>query len=430
MTPVATTRVLSRLGVASLAAAALVASGASLGAAAAPSRIDVTVGDIASARPASGGWFFDKAGAASFEVTKDGPGNDLAMRLGVTEESDKVYLYDAFGAGSRPHDIPALLTGASYDYAGTNVNLQLEVIFKPNNGKLYGPSGTSKACTPASTWYGWGLTNDPEWCYTVLKWEPYVRPGVASWTHVDLSVDRAAQSSTSTGGWVSSKNLGQYPGNVSNGQLMSSYLGQVADYEVTAFAFGIGSGTPGPQTYGYLKSFTLGGTTYGFAPTAAVPAPVPAADTDALLDLIDSASVDVAADTASFGVPGADLAQLDVSSPFDAVFSDWSDPSDTFVDVYAYSTATFLGSFPVVGGSVVLTGLDLSGLAPGSHHLLLRGQGSGAIAVVAFTARAAAGGPGTGLAATGADPLLPVSAALLLLLAGAALVGLRARRRA
>jgi LPXTG-motif cell wall-anchored protein len=419
-------RVLSRLGVASLAAAALLASGAISGASATPTQVEVTVDDIATSRPAGDGWFVDNAGSGgstggTFAVTKDGPGNDLAMKLGVTTSSDLVYLYNAFAPGTGPRDIPALLAGASYDYAGVNVNFQLQLVFTPADA-AYGPSGA----TPCTSAVAWGLSSDPAACYTVIKWEPYAQPGTAAWTHVDLSADTAAQSSTSTGGWVSSKRLGQYAGNVSNGQLMSVYLGQMADYEVTAFAFGIGSGTPGPAN-GYVKSYTIGGTTYGFASTPAPPAPAPATDTDALLELIDDQAVDVVADTASFAAGAADLTGLDVSQPIDAVFADWKDASDSYVDVYAYSTAVYLGSFPVVGGNVVLTGLDLSGLAPGAHHLLLRGQGSGAVAVVAFTALAADGDPQ--LAATGAEIAAGSALAAALLLAGGVLLVIRRRAR-
>lgn len=423
MNPATTTRVLARLGVAFLATGALVASGA-IGAAAAPGDVTITVDDLASARPATGGWFVDSAGSGqTFAVTQDGPGGDTAMKLGVSSTSDKVYVYNTFGPGSRSTDIPALLTGASYDYAGINVNFQVEVIFEPTDVALYGPAGTSRACTPASTWYGWGLTADTDWCYTVLKWEPYVSPGVASWTHVDLSNDTAAQSSTSRGGWVSSKNLGQYVGNVSNGELMSTYLGQMTDYEVTAFAFGVGSGTPGPAA-GYLKSYTMGGIEYGFAAVPGAPAPAPAVDTDALLQLIIDDGVDVDADTAAFGAGSGNLDALDVSKPFDAVYSGWSDPSDAFVDVHAYSTASYVGTFPVIGGNVVLTGLDLSALSAGGHHLLMRGQTSGAVAVIAFTAATMQ------LAATGAEAALASGAALALLVAGGALFVTARRLRA
>jgi hypothetical protein len=426
MTARTASRVLARLGVVSLASAALVAGGVAAGATAVPAQVDITVGDIAASRPAAGGWFVDNQGSGgstggAFSITQDGPGNDAAMKLSVSTTSDAVYIFNGFALGSGPRDIPALLTGASYDYAGLNVNFQLQLVFTPSD-PAYGPGGSTQCASAVA----WGLSADPAACYTALKWEPYVRPGTAAWTHVDLSVDSAAQSSTSTGGWVSSKRLGQYPGNVSNGQLMSTYLDEIADYEVTAFVFGIGTGTPGPDS-AYLKSYTIGGTSYGFAPTATPPATPPAADSDALLQLIDDAGVDVAADTAKFDA-GTDLTKLDVSSPIDAVFAGWSDPSDAFVDVYAYSTASYLGTFPVVGGDVMLTGLDLSALAPGGHHLLLRGQSSDALAVVAFSVLAAAA-PDPALAATGVEAGLVSGAALLLLVVGGVLLGVARRMR-
>ena len=396
--------ILARLGVASVAAAALVMSGSVVGAAAAPTQIDVQEGDVATTRPADGGWFVDnEAGNGShdgtFEVTKDGPNNDVAMKLGVYHNPgpgegpprDKVYLYNTFGPGERPTDIPALLQGASYDYAGVNVNFQLEVVFQPKDDQ-YGPPNPGEApqspeCASA---VDWGVSDDPDWCYTTLKWEPYVSPGVASWTHVDLSVDSAGNSSAKIGGWVAGKRIGSFEQNVSNGQLMSTFLNEMADYEVVSYVFGIGSGTPGPA-FGYMKSYTIGGTTYGFAPTAAAPTASPAADTDELLQLIDDEGIDVEADTAAFGVGGGDLDELDVSEPLDGVYENWAGASDAFVDAYSFSAASYVGTFPVVGGDVVLTGLDLSALGAGTHHLLLIGQTTGTTSVVAFSVAAPAG---------------------------------------
>lgn len=389
-----------------------------------PATVQVTASQIASVRPATGGWFADTGGSGGqFAVTKDGPENEAAMRLALSTTSDKVYLYNTFGPGSRPDDIPSLLNDASYDYAGTNVNFQIEVIFEPLDVAAHGPAGSSRACTPASTWYGWGLTADTDWCYTVLKWEPYVAPGTAAWTTVDLSVDTAAQSSTSRGGWVSSKNLGGYPGNVSNGQLMSDYLAQMADYEVTSFAFGAGSGTPGPAA-GYVRQYTIGGTRYSFAPEAAPPAAPPVPDTTQLQELVETEGVDVAADTERFvttGTQNTDLSKVDAALPLHGAYENWTDPSDAFADVYSYSEAVFIGTFPIVGGHVILDGADLSHLEPGVHHLLFRGQTSGTLAVVQFTV--------VGLAATGSENAGALAAAALLLTAaGVVLLGSRVRR--
>lgn len=426
------TRSSTRIAVAAAAGtllATLAAGGAQAAPAIVPTVVEVAASDIAATRPATGGWFFDNDGTTDdghFVVAKDGPGNDPAMKLGVPTSTDKVYLYNTFGPGSRPTDIPALLPGASYDYAGVNVNFQIELIFKPLDVASYGPAGTVAACTSAATWYGWGLTADPDWCYTVLKWEPYVSPGTAAWTHVDLSVDTAAHSASKTGGWVSSKNLGSYPGNVSVGQLMATYLAAIEEYEVTSFAFGIGSGTPGPA-YGYLKEYTIGGTTYRFVPEPTTPAAPPAADTDELEDLIADEGLDPETETEQFVTTGAvntDLSQIDAALPLDGAYENWKDPADAFVDVYTYSTPVFIGTFPVVNGDVVLTGADLSHLEPGVHHFLFRGQTTGALAVVRFTV--------IGLAATGQDAeatMIGAGAAGLLLAAGAGLLVAARRRR-
>jgi hypothetical protein len=69
-------------------------------------------------------------------------------------------------------------------------------------------------------------------------------------------------------------------------------------------------------------------------------------------------------------------------------FTAWlSWTGDTNVDVWGYSTPTHLGSFPVVDGKVQLTGLNLSALGPGVHHLLIVGQDSGNYKVGTFTVK-------------------------------------------
>jgi uncharacterized repeat protein (TIGR02543 family) len=96
----------------------------------------------------------------------------------------------------------------------------------------------------------------------------------------------------------------------------------------------------------------------------------------------------------------------------------WSgDLGDKFVDVYAYSTPLFVGTFPVVDGKVqiVLSPAMLSALADGTHTLVVTGQTSGAVQAVSFRIVDT-------LAATGFDRAPLGSAGLLLLLAGAALL--------
>ena len=63
----------------------------------------------------------------------------------------------------------------------------------------------------------------------------------------------------------------------------------------------------------------------------------------------------------------------------------WSGSSgDQWVDVWAYSTPTYIGTFPVSNGVLKLTGADLSALAAGDHNLVLVGQTSGASEVMGF----------------------------------------------
>ena len=50
---------------------------------------------------------------------------------------------------------------------------------------------------------------------------------------------------------------------------------------------------------------------------------------------------------------------------------------DETVNVYGYSTPTYLGTFPVVNGKAQISGVDLSALGEGAHHLLVVGGQSG-----------------------------------------------------
>lgn len=152
---------------------------------------------------------------------------------------------------------------------------------------------------------------------------------------------------------------------------------------------------------------------------AAAPAAPPAADGDALDDL------NLPDVTNQFS--GADLSSIDVSQPLSGELP-WSSDEDDWVDVYAYSTPIYIGTFPVVNGKVQLTGVDLSALEAGKHRLVFIGQTSGATSVAAFAITEAAE-EGSRLAASGATDALPVGiAAALSLIAGLALV-LRHRRR-
>ncbi|WP_187977211.1 right-handed parallel beta-helix repeat-containing protein [Mycetocola sp. JXN-3] len=166
--------------------------------------------------------------------------------------------------------------------------------------------------------------------------------------------------------------------------------------------------------------------------TPAAPAPAPAGNTNALLNLVKDLGLNVAATTASVqAAPGVDLTKLNPAAPFTATLP-WS-ANDAFVDVYAYSTPTLLGSFPVVDGAVVVAGADLSKLPAGEHHIVFQGQTSKSVAVIAVAVTAAhpvAAGTPAALASTGADGVLGLGVAGgILLLIGAAALGLVRRRR-
>lgn len=80
------------------------------------------------------------------------------------------------------------------------------------------------------------------------------------------------------------------------------------------------------------------------------------------------------ASTANAVYSAAELQDLDPAQPLAGELP-WDD-ADSWVDVYAYSTPIHLGTFPIVDGRVVLTGLDLSGLALVAGALLPLGLGA------------------------------------------------------
>ncbi|TFD90051.1 hypothetical protein [Cryobacterium serini] len=153
-------------------------------------------------------------------------------------------------------------------------------------------------------------------------------------------------------------------------------------------------------------------------PAAQAPADTAPVATSAQLTAFLTAAGVVTGTAASAGLPATGL---DVTKPYTATV-DWA-AADGFVDVYAYSTPTLVGTFPIVNGQVhvVLSSAMLSALAAGSHTLVVSGQSSGAVQAVAFSITKT-------LAATGVDPIVPLGSAALLLLLGAALVVVRRRR--
>jgi hypothetical protein len=122
-------------------------------------------------------------------------------------------------------------------------------------------------------------------------------------------------------------------------------------------------------------------------------------------------------------IVGLPLAGLNPGKDYTANVAWYS--GDSFVDVYAYSTATYIGTFPVVNGAVQvnLTSAQLTALGAGAHTLVAVGQSSGGVNSASFTVTAV-------LASTGFDPMVPMGAAAALLVLGGGLMVLRRRMAA
>lgn len=172
----------------------------------------------------------------------------------------------------------------------------------------------------------------------------------------------------------------------------------------------------------------------------ATPPPPPADSSEALDELIEREGLDVPGTTEKFEMPADgpnnDLGNLDPSEPLIGEL-EWPNATDSFVDVYAYSTPVHLGTFPVVDGKVILSA-DISGLASGTHRLLFVGQTSGEMQAMEITVQGASTPvqPGTtttgGLAQTGADSSfapIGLGALAILLGLGLAATGVMAARR-
>jgi LPXTG-motif cell wall-anchored protein len=151
----------------------------------------------------------------------------------------------------------------------------------------------------------------------------------------------------------------------------------------------------------------------------------PAASDAGLQQLIATTGIDVSAATASFETQNTlGLSSVDAATPFSGALP-WQG-ADAFVDVYAYSSPVYIGTFPVVDGKVRLIGADLSALEAGDHHLVFRGQASGELSVIAVTVSSAAGAH---LANTGSEVSLFTAAGLLLCAVGGGTVLVAVRRK-
>lgn len=197
-----------------------------------------------------------------------------------------------------------------------------------------------------------------------------------------------------------------------SGRTTADFLAAFGDYDVVAFGPNVGR-FQGPQGSTLVSSLSAFGGTYSFVEEL-VPQTVagaPAADETGLQQVVAAQSLGVVT------IPE----ELPPTGDLTSVHS-WSwDDHDGWVDVYGYSSATFLGSFRVSNGAVDLSGLSIAGLGSGVHHLVLVGQSSGGMAVYQITI--------AGLAATGDESAVFVIAAGGLIGLGALLLVLGRRRR-
>lgn len=117
----------------------------------------------------------------------------------------------------------------------------------------------------------------------------------------------------------------------------------------------------------------------------AEPSEPPAADSDALTTLLAEEKIDPAQVTEESFTQGEGIDPTNVSPlvPFSGEL-DW-EFSDLFADGFGYSTPLELGVFPIEDGKLIIENLDLSGLAPGTHTLVFRGQNSEEIFAMQIT---------------------------------------------
>lgn len=185
---------------------------------------------------------------------------------------------------------------------------------------------------------------------------------------------------------------------------------------------------------GHVLSLFVTGSADGFEPTtvssfmevAVAPAvatqqpaaAAPVADSTELAAFLAAEGVTTAPQT-SAGLPAG---ALNPALSYTAQVT-WADASDSFVDVYLYSTPTFVGTFPVVDGVARITlGTNILGqLAAGEHTLVVTGQTSGSVQSVAVNVAAT-------LAETGVAVGGPLAVAAVLLVLGGVFMLIRRRR--
>ena len=402
-----------RLALAALLGVTLAAAGAApAGATSAPNDVLVPESQLGSSYAAPGEivWLVEEWSGGSHDIATAFDGRPV-VAMDRSGTGSVVNVFRSYGVGTRPTDFGSVLAGTNYSYTGDSVNMQFAMYYTPADPASYGPTGTVAPCYQAVD----DSVPLAGKCFTILKFEPGTS---VTGAYASYRVDGVQQPYGGGGdaGWWSTRQVGPYSASNRTGTL-DQLLAQMADYEIYAIGASVGSGAPAGTSA--LLQLTFGGTryTFGSAPTPAAPAAPPAADSAALENLLTTSGVDVAADTARFQPSGAttDLSGVDPEKPFEGSFA-WGDPSDAFVDVYSYSTAEFLGSFPIVGGAVQLSGVDISHLAPGDHHLLFVGQTSGSLAAIQFAVLrtlAVSGVETVGVALLVAAPLLAIGLGLV-----------------
>jgi hypothetical protein len=357
-------------------------------------------------------WLSETNSGASTSVAPDAVDGTSSIALDRATKDSKASVFHSYGVGTRPTDVKSLLTDASYSYSGNSVNFQIGMFFTPNEVGLYGPAGTTATCTQAKD-NGIDL---PGQCYTVIKFDTSVDTELTTKQTVTLDDKQIGYHSTDTpGGWWGTNRVGQY---IPNDQhvTLDDMLAQMASYQIYIVGVSAGSGSTGGNSH--VQNLSYGGTSYSFVPDPLAQADVeaPPATTEAVISSVGEQKIE--ADTAKASIPedapNGDLAKIDPALPVTFTFTGWEHASDSFVDVYAYSSPIFLGTFPVVNGVIQLAGLDLSALEAGGHHIVLKGQTSNQMGVIAITVAVFL------IAATGADvPVWMLPAALLLVLLGA-----------
>ena len=367
-------------------------------------------------------WLAEDSAGGSHDVTTDVFDGRSAVKMMLSSTSSVVNVFRSYGVGTRPTAVAPLLDDASYSYAGSNVNFQLAMFYTPADLAAYGPSGSTSACTQAVD-NGAQLA---DMCFTILKYET-AQTTTGTYATIQLEGAQAPFAGPGNPGWWPTRSVGQYAAN-SRVATLDQLLGEMASYQVYAVGASVGKGTTVGDSW--LLDLTFGGTSYQFgtAPIAEPATPPPATDSAGLEQLIVDDGIDVTQQTANFVPTGSgnnDLTAIDPTAPLTGEYQGWADPTDAFVDAYTFSTAQHVGTYRIVNGNVVMTGVNLSHLSKGTHYLVLRGQTSGAFVVVRMSVLGV-------LAATGVDaPRMAWTASLggLAVVAGAFLLLVRSGLR-